>query len=290
MKLHRWAPILGTVLGAAGLYTYLNAGPSIQTVVDPGFEPIRHIHKHICGLHGYGYDMNRVVTAHHYCSHPNEHICQCVIYDNDTKDARLIGIEYIISEELYNKLDPEEQKLWHSHVYEVKGGLIKCPNIPTMAETEIMKFLIKSYGKTIHTWQVDLGHDIPIGLPNIMMAYTQEDPCFQKAIHDRDAKYLVDRRALIKNRQDLKEPMIHPNADSWSKGNNKLRLVLSETKDISESSSSTNVKSLTTPTSGITSDARGALQESTTIGSNTTTPKVATSCNDQEESLTEPNE
>ena len=88
-------------------------------------------------------DMNRVVTAHHYCSHPNEHICQCVIYDNDTKDARLIGIEYIISEELYNKLDPEEQKLWHSHVYEVKGGLIKCPNIPTMAETEIMKFLIK---------------------------------------------------------------------------------------------------------------------------------------------------
>jgi len=31
----------------------------------------------------------------------------------------LAGIEYIVSERLFESLDPEEQKLWHSHDYEV---------------------------------------------------------------------------------------------------------------------------------------------------------------------------
>ncbi|KAG2387998.1 hypothetical protein C9374_000848 [Naegleria lovaniensis] len=242
--------------------------------------------------------MNRVVTAHHYCSHPNEQICQCVIYDNDTKDARLIGIEYIISEELYNKLDPEEQKLWHSHVYEVKGGLITCPHIPTMAEHEVMKFLIKSYGKTIHTWQVDQGHDIPIGLPNVMMAFTYEDPSFQKAIKDRDVKYSLDRQAVIKNRADIKEPVIHPNADSWSKGNKKLHLVLSETKDVSESTNgsigyvvkpSSQSPSVSTNMTG-TASTCVSLDDSKASSQQHLSPSSASDREVENETLTEPNE
>lgn len=30
-----------------------------------------------------------------------------------------IGIEYIVSEKLFESLSPDEQKLWHSHDYEV---------------------------------------------------------------------------------------------------------------------------------------------------------------------------
>lgn len=29
------------------------------------------------------------------------------------------GVEYIISDTIFEKLPPEEQKLWHSHTYEV---------------------------------------------------------------------------------------------------------------------------------------------------------------------------
>lgn len=57
--------------------------------------------------------MNRQLIAHHYCSHINQDVRQCVIYDSDRPDARLIGIEYIISEELFNQLSTEEKKLWH---------------------------------------------------------------------------------------------------------------------------------------------------------------------------------
>jgi hypothetical protein len=35
--------------------------------------------------------MLHQVESHHYCSHLNEDVHQCVIYDSDRPDARLIG-------------------------------------------------------------------------------------------------------------------------------------------------------------------------------------------------------
>jgi hypothetical protein len=45
-------------------------------------------------------------------------------------DARLIGVEYIISEKLFDTLSDEEKRLWHSHDYEVKGGILFMPGVP----------------------------------------------------------------------------------------------------------------------------------------------------------------
>jgi len=58
------------------------------------------------------------VEAHHYCSMLNEEVRQCIIYDSGDKNARLIGIEYIISRRLFESLPEEEKKMWHSHTYE----------------------------------------------------------------------------------------------------------------------------------------------------------------------------
>ena len=62
------------------------------------------------------------MEAHHYCSCTNDEVRQCVIYDSADSNARLIGIEYIISRRLFESLPEEEKKLWHSHTYEV------CPS------------------------------------------------------------------------------------------------------------------------------------------------------------------
>ena len=102
----------------------------------------------ICFILG---DMTRQVVAHHYCSHINQDVRQCVIYDSDRPDARLIGVEYIISEDLFNALPAEEKKLWHSHVHEVKSGQLIAPGVPDIAEKEVMKELINTYGKTFHS-------------------------------------------------------------------------------------------------------------------------------------------
>lgn len=46
----------------------------------------------------------------------------------------MIGVEYIISERLFKTLPEDEKKLWHSHISEVKSGLLTAPMIPEIAE------------------------------------------------------------------------------------------------------------------------------------------------------------
>lgn len=100
-------------------------------------------------FHFYAYDMNRQVEAHHYCTHYNQDMRQCLIYDSPEPNARLIGVEYIVSEKLYQGLPDEEKKLWHTHEFEVKGGILFIPGIPKVAEhaelSEVLpKFLVSN--------------------------------------------------------------------------------------------------------------------------------------------------
>lgn len=39
----------------------------------------------------------------------------------------MIGIEYMITAKLYETLPQEERRLWHSHVHEVKSGMLIMP-------------------------------------------------------------------------------------------------------------------------------------------------------------------
>lgn len=45
-------------------------------------------------------DRTRHVEAHHYCNHRSHDFHQCVVYDSDEPNARLIGIEYIVTEKV----------------------------------------------------------------------------------------------------------------------------------------------------------------------------------------------
>jgi hypothetical protein len=54
-----------------------------------------------CRFHFYAHDMTRQVEARHFCGHQNEEMRQCLIYNSPEPDARLIGVEYIISEHLF---------------------------------------------------------------------------------------------------------------------------------------------------------------------------------------------
>ena len=63
------------------------------------------------------------VVAHHFCSHVSGDMRQCIIYDSNKSDAKLIGIEYIISRKLFETLPAEERKYWHSHEFEVRLDL-----------------------------------------------------------------------------------------------------------------------------------------------------------------------
>lgn len=132
-----------------------------------------------CRFHFYGDDMTRQVEAHHFCSHLSEEVRQCLIYDGNEADARLIGLEYIISEALFLALPDLEKPLWHSHEFEVKGGFLFMPGVPSSVQRADLEKLCKTYGKTIHFWQVDKGDELLLGLPQIMMALTRDGQLYE---------------------------------------------------------------------------------------------------------------
>lgn len=37
-----------------------------------------------------------------------------------------VGVEYVVSDSIFEKLPPEEQRLWHSHAYEVYTIFLYC--------------------------------------------------------------------------------------------------------------------------------------------------------------------
>ncbi|RIA97152.1 embryo-specific protein [Glomus cerebriforme] len=183
------------------------------------FDPIKNFHEHVCGFHFYSHDMNRQVEAHHYCSHLNPDVRQCVIYDSDKSDARLIGVEYIISAKLFQTLPEEEKKYWHSHVYEIKSGMLILPTgslVPTVAVDKVEETALEELIKTWHFWQVDAGHPLPYGPPQLMMAFVDDNQLSQSALDDRDKRYNVSTAYKRQVRE-----VIHPKysrdvgADHW---------------------------------------------------------------------------
>lgn len=143
---------------------------------------------------------------------------QCILYDSPEPNARLIGIEYMISPRLYETLDQEERKLWHSHVFEVKSGMLIMPQPSMMpeaaweaAENKEMEAVVELYGKIYHLWQTDRGDKLPLGEPQLMTSFTASDQFdFEKMVGERDQRFGSDYKKKQKVREYIEEPKIHP--------------------------------------------------------------------------------
>jgi hypothetical protein len=162
--------------------------------------------------------MKGQMEAHHYCAILNEDVIQCVIYDGNVKDAKLMGVEYVISAELFSGLPAPEKALWHSHVHEVKSGQLIAPDIPQVAEHVLMQKLVHTYGKTWHTWHTDLDKQLPLGVPQLMMGFTQDGQLDPQMIQARDRRFGIDSGAKRENRANIATPAIDPGANGWQHG------------------------------------------------------------------------
>ncbi|KPA98283.1 MULTISPECIES: OBAP family protein [Pseudomonas] len=180
--------------------------------------PIDALNAYLDGFHFYNGHMEAQMEAHHYCAILNEEVIQCVIYDGNRQDAKLMGVEYIISESLFAGLPKAEQALWHSHVHEVKSGQLVAPGIPELAEHALMEKLVHTYGKTWHTWHTDLNKDLPLGVPQLMMGFTAEGQSDPEMVAERDRRFGIDSAQKKKARADIPAPAIAPGADAWRNG------------------------------------------------------------------------
>lgn len=189
--------------------------------------PLNAINVYVDGFHFHNGNMDSQVEAHHYCNVVNEDLIQCTIYNGNDENARLMGVEYIVSEEIFKTLPEDEKKLWHSHAYEVKSGQLLARSIPEIAEHELMKKLASTYGKTWHTWQAEQSNmTLPLGLPELMMGFTADGQINPALVKDRDQRFNMSTEAKKQNRADILTPRVQPGADAWEIGQTvQLQLV-----------------------------------------------------------------
>ncbi|XP_044717729.1 uncharacterized protein HRG_08371 [Hirsutella rhossiliensis] len=166
------------------------------------FKPIKNICAHLNAFHAYASEPSRSVEANHYCGHVNDDVRQCLLYDSAEANA--------------------QRRLWHSHVYEVKSGMLIMPNpsVPDSAwelgEKKEMEQIITLYGKVYHLWQTDKGHKVPLGEPQLMTSYTADGQLDFAKVEERDARFGTDYQRKQEARRDIPLPEIHPDADaSW---------------------------------------------------------------------------
>ena len=185
-------------------------------VIQPKY-PLDAMSTYLNGFHMYADEMGRQVEATHFCIHLRPDLHQCVIFDRNAPDARLIGIEYITTEEHFRSLPEDEKRLWHSHHYEVKSGILVAPGIPELAERAYFKDLVTTYGKTFHTWQYDRD-DFPYGIPQLMMGLTQDGQADEALVDDRDRRLGVSTWRKRQDRADIPMPRVAPGANAWESG------------------------------------------------------------------------
>ncbi|KXN84567.1 hypothetical protein AN958_12313 [Leucoagaricus sp. SymC.cos] len=197
------------------------------------FDPVKRIHQHLCTFHTYSHDRGRHVETHHYCTHLSKDFHQCVIYESDSPNAKLIGIEYIVSQKVFETLPKVEKKYWHSHQYEVESGLLQLQvknfvpgTVVDVAEQPAMLELQQSYGKTVHTWAIDVSPDLPLGPPNLMAAYTSDDQVPTETVKARDTRLGVSTEAQKEYRRSyLPKYEKNEEADEWEKSGKGLQFL-----------------------------------------------------------------
>ena len=111
-------------------------------------DPLEPMNVYLVGFQPLKDDRQQQFEAHHFCTQVNEDFAQCALFDGNTAEANLNGIECIISERLFERLPEKEKPYWHPHNGEILSGQLVAPGLPEIADKELMRSKLNSYGKT----------------------------------------------------------------------------------------------------------------------------------------------
>ncbi len=212
---------------SAILLTLLLAAQSVMAQAPPGDEksgkmdalvlgakllqrnaPLGPMDVYIVGFHPMKDDPEHQMEAHHFCNQVNQDFAQCVLFDGNGRDARLNGIEYIISEKIFEGLPEAEKQFWHPHNGEILSGQLVAPGIPALAEKELMKSKMNSYGKTWHVWNTGAhgnpGDDLPLGEAHLAWSFGRDGEIQPELVRRRDESLGVDTAAIRREREALR--------------------------------------------------------------------------------------
>lgn len=171
--------------------------------------PLHPFDVYLVGFHPLKDHPEHQMEAHHYCSQMNEDFAQCTLFDGNTSRARLNGIEYIISEKLFETLPARERPFWHPHNGEILSGQLVAPGIPAVAEKALMRQKINSYGKTWHVWNT--GHEggtpeqLPFGPAMLAWSFNRDGEAIPAMVERRDRRMGINSAEIRRQRAELQK-------------------------------------------------------------------------------------
>ena len=114
----------------------------------PEGNPAGGMHAHFCGIHVAKNNPKFQLVTQHYCAAHGDDMFQCVLFDSTGQGAKLLGVEYIITDEKYRQLPDDEKPYWHVHTYEVLGGGLIAPAMNDEDEKKFMKMILTTWGSS----------------------------------------------------------------------------------------------------------------------------------------------
>lgn len=173
-----------------------------------GNAPVTKMDTYLDGFHPMKDHPDHQMEAHHFCHQMNEDFAQCALFDGNGAKANLNGVEYIISEKLFNTLPEAEKKYWHPHNGEILSGQLVAPGIPNVAEKALMKDKMNSYGKTWHVWNTGMlgmpADKLPLGEPMLAWSFNRDGEAAPGLVEQRDKRMGISSADIRQKRGELR--------------------------------------------------------------------------------------
>ena len=106
------------------------------------------------------------LLAHHYCKEVSGGLTECQIYDSDSPDAKLVGVEVIVSPETYKTFSAAEKARWHYHKTEIPKVSATLPDLSPAEAAKVVREIEGTYGKVYLLWEPGKGQPA-VGQPSL---------------------------------------------------------------------------------------------------------------------------
>ena len=165
-----------------------------------------------------GYTVARSAhIAYHYCS-KGPRVTQCSLYDGLGANAKLFGVELVVSADVFSTFSSKEKALWSSHLYSIKAGLLVRPMLSEEDDLKSLQTTQATYGKVCNFYHP--GSDMPFENAQAGYGIVNDDqlnaiiPLAQKMDKEANLKTTYLQRAATRKRVLNYSPLVS-GADSF---------------------------------------------------------------------------
>jgi hypothetical protein len=115
-------------------------------------------------------DAHPKEIAHHWCKNISASMIECLLFDSDRLDAKLVGVETVVPTTLWKTFGADEQALWHDHATEIPKVHATLPDTPKDQQAKIVASLMKTHGKIYVLWD-PMSSANPVGQPSVTILH-----------------------------------------------------------------------------------------------------------------------